>query len=211
MNSPDDLTLPVDIEPNSTTDDKRPSQSTWRSPGRRRKLAIAGGLGVIGLLTAAVWQAATQPNSSTASPLVGRTGKPAPSFTLASLSPSGRALSLGSFRGRPLVINFWASWCIPCRTEMPLLEKAYRSEAGKVQFLGIDSNDTANAARSFVRQVGVTYPVVSDGSGGEATQYGLFGLPTTVLISPSGKIVGRVIGQLHASTLQAALKEAFHV
>jgi cytochrome c biogenesis protein CcmG, thiol:disulfide interchange protein DsbE len=141
---------------------------------------------------------------------VGRTGKPASSFTLSSLSQAGRELSLSSFRGRPLVINFWASWCIPCRTEMPLLEQAYRSEGGKVQFLGIDSNDTTGAARSFAKQVGVTYPVAFDGAGDVATNYGLFGLPTTIFISSSGRVVGRFIGQLHDSSLQSALKEAFH-
>lgn len=108
------------------------------------------------------------------------------------------------------MINFWASWCIPCRTEMPLIEQAYRSEGGKVQFLGIDSNDTTGAAQSFAKQVGVTYPVVFDGTGDVAINYGLFGLPTTIFISPSGTITGRFIGQLHDSSLQSALKEAFH-
>jgi len=210
MSYPDDQTPSVDTAPTSTTANDRPVHPTWRAAGPRRRIAIAGCVGLVALVSVAIWQAASQPVGSAANPLVGRTGKPAPSFSLASLSQGDRDLSLSSFRGRPLVINFWASWCIPCRTEMPLLEQAYRSEGGKVQFLGVDSNDTSDAARSFVKQVGVTYPVVFDGAGGTATHYGLFGLPTTIFISSSGKIMGRFIGQLRASSLQSALKEAFH-
>jgi cytochrome c biogenesis protein CcmG/thiol:disulfide interchange protein DsbE len=124
---------------------------------------------------------------------------------------SSHTIALADFRGRALIINFWASWCIPCRTEMPLLERAHRAASGQVQFLGIDSNDTSSAAVPFLNQVHVTYPVGSDIGGSVATDYGLFGLPTTVFISPSGKVVGRIIGQLHAYTLRNALKEAFHV
>jgi peroxiredoxin len=93
---------------------------------------------------------------------------------------------------------------------MPLLERAYRAEKGNVQFLGVDSNETPSAGLAFYDHVHVTYPAASDPKGSVATRYGLFGLPTTIFISPSGKIVGRFIGQLHSNTLLAALKEAFH-
>jgi len=93
---------------------------------------------------------------------------------------------------------------------MPLLEQAFRAEKGKVRFLGIDSNDTSSAARAFLQQVHVTYPAVSDFNEDVAAQYDLFGLPTTVFISPSGTIVGRHIGQLNAVTLREALQDAFH-
>jgi cytochrome c biogenesis protein CcmG/thiol:disulfide interchange protein DsbE len=92
---------------------------------------------------------------------------------------------------------------------MPLLEAAFRAEHGKVAFLGVDSNDTASAAKAFLSQVHVTYPAVSDPTASLATSYGLFGLPTTVFISPTGKIVGRHIGELQADTLRAGLHEAF--
>ena len=210
MSSSDDPIPPVDDQPGAMSEGERPTLRAWRTPGPRRRIAIGAGIALVVLVTVALWQGASQPAGTTSSPLVGRTGKRAPSFTLASLSEAGRPLSLDSFRGRPLVINFWASWCIPCRTEMPLIEQAYRSEGGKVQFLGIDSNDTTGAAQSFAKQVGVTYPVVFDGTGDVAINYGLFGLPTTIFISPSGTITGRFIGQLHDSSLQSALKEAFH-
>ena len=92
---------------------------------------------------------------------------------------------------------------------MPLLEAAFRAEHGKVAFLGVDTNDTASAAKAFLAQVHVTYPAASDPTASLATSYGLIGLPITVFISPSGKIVGRHIGELQADTLRAALHEAF--
>jgi peroxiredoxin len=92
---------------------------------------------------------------------------------------------------------------------MPLLEAAFRAEHGKVAFLGVDSNDTDSAAKAFLAQVHVTYPAVSDPTASLATTYGLFGLPTTVFISPTGKVVGRHIGELQAATLRSALHEAF--
>ena len=92
---------------------------------------------------------------------------------------------------------------------MPRLEAAYRAERGKVRFLGVDVNDTASAARTFLKQVGVTYPTLSNTGGTVETLYGLYGLPTTVFISPSGKIVGRHLGELQGDTLRAALREAF--
>ena len=183
---------------------------TWRRRGPRRRLAVLGIVLLSVFVAGALWQGIVSSQSNTPSVLVGRTDKLAPSFTLASLSGPSREVSLSVFRGRPLVLNFWASWCVPCRTEMPLLERTYRAERGKVQFLGIDSNDTPNAGLAFYDHVHVTYPALSDPKGSIATRYGLFGLPTTVFISPSGKIIGRFIGQLHANTLLAALKEAFH-
>jgi len=183
---------------------------TWRSRGPRRSIAVTGLVLLAALVSVAVWQARSSSTMANPNPLVGRTGQPAPAFSLPSLSKPGPTISLAAFRGKPLVVNFWASWCIPCRTEMPLLEQAYQAEQGRVQFLGIDANDTSGAARDFLNQVDVTYPAVSDANGGVAIQYSLFGLPTTVFISPSGKIMGRFIGELHADTLRAALKEAFH-
>jgi cytochrome c biogenesis protein CcmG/thiol:disulfide interchange protein DsbE len=185
------------------------AKGIWRSPGPRRRMAVTGLVVIGALLSVAIWQAESSSPTISSNPLVGRTGHLAPAFSLPSLSSPGHNVSLAALRGKPLVINFWASWCVPCRTEMPLLEQANRAEHGRVRFLGIDANDTPGAARDFLNQVHVTYPVVSDDAANVATQFSLFGLPTTVFISPSGKIVGRAIGQLHPDTLRAALKEAF--
>ncbi len=182
--------------------------STWRSRGRKRWIIAAAAVVVVSLLFVVLWQAASNPLAVSSNPLVGRTEEAAHPFSLPSLFNSGHDISLSSFRGEPLVINFWASWCVPCRAEMPLLEEAYRAEKGRVRFLGVDSNDTSVAGRPFIQKVHTTYPVVSDASGTVATQYGLFGLPTTVFISPSGRIVGRLIGPMNFATLHRALEEA---
>jgi cytochrome c biogenesis protein CcmG/thiol:disulfide interchange protein DsbE len=174
-----------------------------------RMLGIIGAFLVI-FVAIAVWQGLATPPADNPGGLVGITNKPAPPINLVSLTDSSKKISIDSFRGTPLVVNFWASWCIPCRVEMPVLESAFRAEHGKVLFLGIDSNDIGNAARAFLVRVGVSYPTVFDPNGTAAIAYGLFGLPTTVFISSTGEIVGRHIGQLTSKSLRAALKEAFH-
>ena len=185
---------------------------TWPSRGRgrriRRRWIVAG----TALLVAGVgtWQGLAAKGTSS-HVLTGQTGRPAPGFDLPVPTDPTVHLSLAHFRGKDVVVNFWASWCVPCRTEMPLLESAFRELKGKIDFLGIATNDSPNAARAFLAQVGVTYPAVSDQNAGVATTYGVYGLPTTVFVSPSGTVLGRHVGQLHEATLRAALKEAFGV
>jgi len=184
---------------------------TESSPSRRLKgrwLVVL--VLVVALVALGIYQGVTSSPSTPSNVLTGRTSAPAIRFDLTSITNPSQSLSLAKFRGHPLVINFWASWCGPCRTEMPLLEKAFRSEGGKVDFLGVDTNDSSGAARSFLQRVSVAYPVASDPKGSLAAKYGLFGLPTTIFISSTGKVVGRHIGQLRATTLKAALAEAFN-
>jgi cytochrome c biogenesis protein CcmG/thiol:disulfide interchange protein DsbE len=144
-------------------------------------------------------------------PLVDRTQTPAPGFSLPELLAPSRSMSLADFRGKPLVVNFWASWCYPCQTEMPLLESAFRSERGRVEFLGIDTNDSRGAALRFLKRVHVTYPslVLSERASPVVTLYGLIGLPITFFVSPQGTLMGRHIGPMNAATLKAALALAF--
>jgi cytochrome c biogenesis protein CcmG/thiol:disulfide interchange protein DsbE len=195
---------------NETLDVSEIEGQPMPAPGRRMRRLITLALAIaVALVSVAVWQALSSSDQSSSSALVGPRGMAAPPFALAKVSHPSQTLSLSDFRGRDLVINFWASWCVPCRTEMPLLEASFRSERGKVVFVGIDTNDTSNAAQAFLARVHVTYPAVSDPNGNTAVAYGLFGLPTTVFISPSGRIVGRHIGQLRADTLRAAMQEAF--
>lgn len=92
---------------------------------------------------------------------------------------------------------------------MPLLERAYLSEGGKIAFVGIDTNDTPTAARAFLGQVHVPYPMASDITGSLAIKYGLFGLLTTLFVSAKGIVLGRHIGQFYVNTLHAALRQAF--
>ena len=131
------------------------------------------------------------------SPLVGR---PAPSFSLTSLD--GATVSLVELRGQPLVVNFWASWCLPCRAEAPLLQRAAADYAGRgVEVLGIVYQDSAENARAFMREYGQTYPGLLDPDGRTALDYGVFGIPETYFIDQRGRIVSKQTGPLDWASL----------
>lgn len=181
-----------------------------RHPRRRRRWALAAAPLVLALVGGGLFAYFSSSNSGVVDPLVGRTGKPAPEFSLPELLKPAVRLSLADFRGKPLVLNFWASWCYPCQTEMPLLESAYRSDHGAVQFLGVDTDDKRQAAIAFLARAHVTYPSLSlPHQGSVSSAYQLVGLPITVFISAGGVLEGRHIGQFNAATLKAALKLAF--
>lgn len=117
-------------------------------------------------------------------------GAVAPAFTAAGYS--GSLISLDQFRGHPIVLNFWASWCPPCRAEMPALEAAYRKYRDRgVVVIGIDgATDTWPASRMFFEGRGVTYPMGRDERGQVAERYHVAALPTTFFIRPDGRIAG---------------------
>ena len=113
---------------------------------------------------------------------------PAPSLTLPRLDGGGN-LSLASLKGKVVVLNFWASWCQPCRDESPLLERwqhRIQSQGGTV--LGVDLLDLTSDAQSFVRQFKLTYPIVRDGPGSHRKDFGVIGYPETLVIDRRGKI-----------------------
>lgn len=141
--------------------------------------------------------------------LSGRTGDKAPSFSLSAVSGPNGSVTSAQFSGEDLVLNFWASWCIPCRQEMPTLQAAALRLRGTVRFVGVDTNDTRSDAEGFLGRVHVSYLTLFDPHGDVADAYGLFGLPTTVFVSRHGTVLGRHSGQLDATTLQAALTQAF--
>jgi cytochrome c biogenesis protein CcmG/thiol:disulfide interchange protein DsbE len=183
-----------------------------RRPPRRRKrwLFASTSLAVSVLVVGAVVADLSHSGTGVVYPLVDRTDRPAPRFSLPEVLAPGRQLTLADFRGRPLVLNFWASWCYPCQTEMPLLESASRSARGAVQFIGVDTDDTRKAAAAFLARTHVSYvSLFMPRPGPVSTAYQLVGLPITVFISARGRVLGRHIGQLDAATLKAALDLAF--
>jgi peroxiredoxin len=131
----------------------------------------------------------------------------APQFELPSLAGNSR-LSLRIFSGHPVVLNFWASWCPPCRREAPGLEwtwEHYHSEG--IQFLGVDERDNGPAGRAFTREFHVTYPSAEDPAGSLADDYKLVGMPTTFIIDRNGVIRYRFLGYLERDVLQAAVDD----
>lgn len=137
---------------------------------------------------------------ATISPPTGEGGGQAPGFTLS--TPDGKGVSLDQFRGRPVLVNFWGSYCVPCRIEMPLIEKVARQKPTLVVLLVNVSDDPA-AARRFVSELGVRSTVLDDRDAKVASQYGVVGLPTTVFVRADGSIEGRHVGQLDEKTLRA--------
>jgi len=120
-----------------------------------------------------------------------KVGAPAPEFSLPRLEGKGD-VSLASFRGKTVVLNFFASWCSPCKREAPDLEALWRqNRSDGVVVLGVDSGDTRGSARSFLGAHGVTYPIAFDpGETLAQGSYALPGLPVTYVINPAGRVVG---------------------
>jgi thiol-disulfide isomerase/thioredoxin len=127
-------------------------------------------------------------------PAVGPARFPAPDFTLRSLD--GVALSLSGQRGKAVVLNFWATWCIPCRTEMPAIERLYqrhKDQGLEVVAINLDVLSTAGV-EAFLKEVKVTFPIVLDPEWSTARVYRVLGLPTTYLIDRGGDVVVRETG-----------------
>jgi cytochrome c biogenesis protein CcmG/thiol:disulfide interchange protein DsbE len=144
-----------------------------------------------------------------------RAGQRAPAFSLQRLNGGG-TVSLASLRGKTVVLNFFASYCLPCKREAPALEKVWREYRSQgVVVLGIDTDDISNDARTFIAAHGVTYPTVGVATVGLAARYGTANLPTTYVLNRQGRVVGgQILGPVSdqpfsddlSSYLHAALK-----
>jgi cytochrome c biogenesis protein CcmG/thiol:disulfide interchange protein DsbE len=138
------------------------------------------------------------------SPLI---GKQAQSFTLTLFN--GKKLSLEDLRGKVVFLNFWSSWCPPCRAEQRELEAAWkRFKSKNVVFVGINIQDKDKAARAYIREFGVTYPNGRDTSGKISIDYGVWGIPETFFIDAQGRITYKHVGSLGQSLIMAKIGEA---
>jgi len=127
-----------------------------------------------------------------------------PPLELSCLTP-GPSIDLAALSGRPVLVNLWASWCGPCREEMPALQAAHEQYGEQVQFLGVDSKDTTEAGAAFLGDIGVTYPQVVDPEGELLNHLGVPGLPITVLLDEEGRIAATHVGQLDSESIEELL------
>jgi cytochrome c biogenesis protein CcmG, thiol:disulfide interchange protein DsbE len=167
-------------------------RAPWRTP------ALVGGLVLLAIVSVAMvlrhpvrgpQPSRTLPPGDAAPPV----GRPAPEFSAPLLN--GGTFTLRSLRGKPVVLNFWASWCVPCREETPLLVRLHKVYGPRgVQFVGLDTEDQVAGARAFVAQYRVDYLVARLEDERVIDAYSIPGLPTTVFIGADGIVIAKVVG-----------------
>ncbi|MBI3626283.1 MAG: TlpA family protein disulfide reductase [Candidatus Rokubacteria bacterium] len=158
---------------------------------------------VLGVLTLLAYGFTRDPREIK-SPLI---GKRAPPFTL-TLFDGGR-FDLEAHRDKVVVVSFWASWCVPCREEAPLLEGAWRAYRGRgVLFVGVNVQDQEDAARRFIAEFGLTFPNGPDPGSRIAVDYGVYGIPELFFVDRTGRFTYKHIGAIGAALLRAKVEDA---
>ena len=167
----------------------------WRAAPRARWVAVGA------LVVAVIVVAEVASGGGTDS-----NGRQAPPLPAKALRPPG--VDLAQLRGKPALVDFFASWCDPCAEEAPTLRKLSAALAGEANVVAVDWDDAGGAARAFVRKHGWTFPVLADTTGTAGEKYGLVGLPTSFVLDPRGKIVATFRGPQSEARLRQALLEA---
>jgi cytochrome c biogenesis protein CcmG/thiol:disulfide interchange protein DsbE len=160
----------------------------------RRHKVITGSIAVFLVALIAVSLATNDAPAPTSYPA-------AAGFTLPALGQAGQQVSLGQYAGKPVIVNFWASWCEPCQQETPLLASWYKQQHGHVVLLGLDENDTSADALKFAHAKGVSYPIGFDPKVTVALAYNVDGLPQTFFLNAKHRIVDHVLGAVTKAEL----------
>ncbi|MBS1863450.1 MAG: TlpA family protein disulfide reductase [Actinobacteria bacterium] len=167
----------------------------WRAAPRARWVVVAA----VVIAAIVVAEAASGGGSK-------QTGRAAPPLPAEALRPPGT--DLAQLRGKPALVDFFASWCTPCGEEAPTLRKLAAALGDRATVVAVDWDDAGAPARAFVRKHGWTFPVLADTSGTTGERYGLVGLPTSFVLNPQGRIVATFRGPQSEATLRRALLEA---
>ena len=161
-------------------------------PARLTAQALALAV-VVGLLVLLVWRVVHDDNNGISQALSAGRHPTAPAFDLKRLDGRG-TIDLASLRGKkPLVLDFWASWCVPCIHESKRLEAARKRYGDRVAFIGVDTKDFSDDARHWQREHGITYPSVHDGNGKVLAKWGGLPIPKIFFVARSGKVVGELV------------------
>lgn len=188
---------------------------------RRLKLpalvVIPVGMYAIGFLALFIWKTISASPGTGSSPsgppmsvfvdtLPQLVGKSAPDFTL--IGTDGKTHRLKDYQGNLVVLNFWATWCAPCRLETPLLQMTYaRLQTAGLVIIGVDQAEEVGAVNSFVKEFNLSYPILLDTDLAATQAYGVIGLPTTFFVDPKGIVRAKQIGMLTDDSLQQYLEQ----
>jgi cytochrome c biogenesis protein CcmG/thiol:disulfide interchange protein DsbE len=172
-----------------------------------RVVALVVGVVMLALLGLMIWGIGRAAQGSVGE--VRLSARPAPPFTIPLMNgtPDGKPFDLAATKGKPVLINFWASWCIPCEDEAGTLERAFRQYGDRVTFIGVNVQDTDANARDFLRRFGVTYPNGVDASGAVAVDYGMSGVPESYFVDRNGQLSRKWQGPLDDDRLKSYLDE----
>jgi cytochrome c biogenesis protein CcmG, thiol:disulfide interchange protein DsbE len=174
-----------------------------------RLIVLMASILILGALWTLISRASDTSLQQSGPPSHPKEGFTAPDFTLDLLD--GRQLTLSELRGHPILLNFWASWCLPCRSEMPAIENVYQGykDLGLVVIgLNLTSQDSESDARAFVQELGLTFPIALDRDGSVRERYQLIGLPSTYFIHQSGIVRSIIVGgPMSEATIQSDIED----
>ena len=175
----------------------------------KRLIALIISILILGALWTFISRAPDADSQQSGLPPNPKAGFVAPDFTLDTLN--GGQLTLSELRGQAVVLNIWASWCVPCREEIPAIEKVYQhyKDSGLVVVgLNLTSQDSEIDVTAFVQELGLTFPIVLDRDGSVIARYQLFGLPSTYFIDQSGIIRSVIVGgPMSEATIQSNVED----
>lgn len=193
------------------------STTTYETKSITPKIILIGLIAVV-LIGGGVWIGlgltggqSSEPVAANALPPAPTKGHPAPDFTLTTLD--GREVSLSDFEGQPVIINFWATWCGPCRVEMPHLQEAYtthQDEGLVVLGVNLTQRDSVNAVPGFLDEFGLTFPIVLDKNGNVAEAYNVIGQPASVFVNKDGTVHEVFYGPVNRDFIDQRISELFN-
>jgi peroxiredoxin len=171
------------------------------------KKAIGAGI-IAGMVLFAIFHQLTKEEEAESTAIAANTsglapGILAPSFTLTDLD--GEEVKMEDYRGKKLVLNFWATWCAPCKAEMPAMEKLYQNYSGKFEILAVNL-DPVNDVAGFANKNDLSFPILLDENKSVQNQYSVLSIPTTYIIDAKGIIVNKHIGSMTYEQLEEYIK-----